>query len=91
MVLAILSASLVVVPDLLFSENTSTTPPRFGTCIFLPVKNYTVNEFHMSEKFGKDFATHDFWDLNVESSTWYAFISGYGSEGGTRCFTTDDD
>ncbi len=93
MVLAILSASLVVVPDLLFSENTSTTP-LVSEPAFFAGENYTVNEFHMSEKFGKDFATHDFWDLNVESSTWYAFISGYGSEGErdvSQLTMTDDD
>ena len=55
-------------------DSTSETDVSFDT------ETYAVRGFYMSSEFNSNFATHDFWDLTVETETWEGYISGYGSQ-----------
>ena len=79
----IISASLASMSDLQ-KENISKEPQKRED-IQIGEETLSLNEFTMPSNFESYYGTHDYWDLNVESTSnnenWYAGIDGDMDEG----------
>lgn len=81
--ISIISASLAFMSDLQ-KENVSNEPQKRED-IQLGEETLSLHEFTMSSNFGTYYGTHDYWDLNIESTSnnenWFAMIYGDMDEG----------
>ena len=80
----IISASLAFMSDL--QNEDENYEPQKREDIQLGGETLSLNEFTMPSNFNSYYGTHDYWDLNIESTSnnenWYAGIYGDMDEGG---------
>lgn len=80
----IISASLAFISDL--QNEDENYEPQKREDIQLGGETLSLNEFTMPSNFNSYYGTHDYWDLNIESTSnnenWYAGIYGNMDEGG---------
>ena len=80
----IISASLAFISDL--QNEDENYEPQKREDIQLGGETLSLNEFTMPSNFNSYYGTHDYWDLNIESTSnnenWYAGIYGDMDEGG---------
>ena len=80
----IISASLAFMSDL--QNEDENYEPQKREDIQLGGETLSLNEFTMPSNFNSYYGTHDYWDLNIESTSnnenWYAGIYGNMDEGG---------